>query len=174
MACSAHALPMTGAPIKPLLRAYVLPEVSGDISGITWAANKHEAWLNIAYEHISLDDDCPNQHPNAHMPCEIEDCECSEFPSVDLIYREKAFDSYTNTDEIKPSAWQRAGFGGRCVNCESQDAYQHDEFTDVSDYCVIDERVICHECMTYGDWMQVCPERAAEMLDEMLYDEYGI
>lgn len=157
----------------PALVAYVLPEVSGDNSGITWASNKQAAWLDIANEHIMLADDCPKRVDAASV-CEIEDCECHEFPSMSDLYREKHFDGYRNTNDIKPSAWHKAGFGQRCHSCNEQHAYQWDETTDPYDYCVIDEVVICHECMTYGDWVKVDPKYADQLLDEMLFDEYGL
>lgn len=173
LATVAEVSPVAAVPAR---LGFYIPEAFGrDSAEIVWAASEPEALLNAALDNLMLDDACPRLKLDFDTACEIEDCECSEMHSIKDVIRAPMFDEFKDVREITPTAFHRAGFGQRCIHCEASGAYSrhHNEWTEFGEYKIIDGQPVCHECMTYGDWLKVDPAYAAEMLDEMLTEEYG-
>lgn len=161
------------APAAARLGFFISEAFGMQSTAITWASSKQEALLNAALDHLMIDDACPRMKLDFDTECEIEDCECCEMPSVKDVVRAPMFDEFKDEREITPTAFHKAGFGQRCIHCDAADHYNWDEWTDFGEYKIIDGQPVCHECMTYGDWLKIDPKYAEELLDEMLTEEYG-
>ena len=76
-----------------------------------------------------------------------------------------ALDEYTG-DLDSLEAAEMAGWGYVCGRC----GYEQGP----CDWHAIKDQAVCYECLSLSEWKQVDPDRYAEMLDELLFDEYGI
>ena len=115
-------------------------------------------WLSIKGQC----DSCPRDTPGS-----TEVCEC--YPGIDY-HRSHSFDAYVDAPTVPDTAKHDDGWCNidcdRCGNTSDETM-----FCDVAE--TVGDEIVCHDCMTYSDWLIADPDHAAEMLDEMLEGEYG-
>lgn len=94
--------------------------------------------------------------------CVVGDCECYGTPDARRV---KSLDDKLETTGHN-RARQIAGWLGWCSRCGENECHDYHVFAN--------DESVCSDCMTYGDWRQVDPKYADELLEEMLDDEYGV
>lgn len=94
--------------------------------------------------------------------CVIGNCECYGTPDARRV---KVLDKIFETTGDN-RARQMAGWLGWCSRCGENECHDYHVFAN--------DESVCSDCMTYGDWRQVDPKYADELLQEMLDDEYGV
>lgn len=106
------------------------------------------AWIDEAgWESDDCGDGCADQ------------CKCR--PGVDAD-RTPELDA---TEHLDAEAECRIGWGCICARC----GYEYHE----GDWRPIDGERVCDECTTLSEWERIDPERHAELMADMLDDEYG-
>jgi hypothetical protein len=101
---------------------------------------------------------------------ECEQCFDKEHPdrgcTCDPTYYAKRFPKWDNLGhEATPADWLRAGHGYICDRCGNEGGF--------GDGYVVEGDAVCIDCMTLDDWKTEDPELYAELIDEMLTEEYG-
>lgn len=154
-AASVPAAPaVASSPQIPMLAYFV--GTPGEFDGqFVRAATPRDAFMQWNEYQGTFDDE------DGCERCEEKDCTCD--PSY-YTQRIKAWDDIdgepTNADMM------RAGIGCICDRC-SYEVFGGDG------HILGDDVVVCVDCMDLADWAVADPEYHAELLDEILTDEYG-
>ena len=85
------------------------------------------------------------------------ECVGDEMEHFDLaVDRVKAWDDLG--EDVKPADWIRAGYGHICSRC-GYESFPQDGAQ------VVNDKVVCEDCITIEDWRIIDPGRAAELED---------
>lgn len=86
-------------------------------------------------------------------------CECEFCRLTRAIEAERHPEWDGKPVETGDATWFMSGLGANCSRCSYETFLEEDGR-------VVDEKVVCHDCMTIADWEKVDPERARDMRDE--------